>query len=456
MVVCRHLPRATVPTRSFDGWTPHARLLAAVAGVAAFTLYFWGAGRSFAYDEANTVGTFVRQGDLLRSFNTQAVFNNHPLFSFLSTAIGSVASTDEPWMRLLPAGLGAATVALFAWWAARRYGWRAAVGGAAVLATTPVFVGEVRQARGYAVVVFCALVASILLVDEVRSRSGRIAYVLAIAIAVSTHLYVLLVVLAHAGFVIARRPVEVRRLVGMGLGVGLGGLAYVGLWRTMLDASEERGRRYHAGFVWDATRELLGGGGLAMVLLLVPLAVAARHLMRRREVVLALGLPFAAVLLVWQVQRPTDLYVRFLIAAALPIAAGVAWAVHRRGWLLPFALVAAVLALVGQLDEYREEPPVRQAAEYVAGARALGLRPCAMGFPAIGAYTEPPVRYTNISQVPDCDVVVQVNTFGDDRMEALKAEYPYDWTFLRQRIVSAVPREELERGFENSGFSLPR
>lgn len=438
------------------GWAPHARLLAAVAGVAAFTLYFWGAGRSFAYDEANTVGTFVRQGDLLRSFNTQAVFNNHPLFSFLSTAIGSVASTDEPWMRLLPAGLGAATVALFAWWAARRYGWRAAVGGAAVLATTPVFVGEVRQARGYAVVVFCALVASILLVDEVRSRAGRIAYVLAIAIAVSTHLYVLLVVLAHAGFVIARRPVEARRLVGMGLGVGLGGLAYVGLWRTMLDASEARGHRYHPTFAEDAARELLGGGGLAMVMLLIPLAVAAWHLARRREVVLALGLPLAAVFVVWQVQQPTDLYVRFLIAAALPIAAGVAWAVHRRGWLLPFALAAAVFALVGQLDEYREESPVRQAAQYVAGARALGLRPCAMGFPAIGAYTDPPVRYTNISQVPDCDVVVQVNTFGDDRMEALKAEYPYDWTFLRQRIVSAVPREELERGFENSGFSLPR
>jgi hypothetical protein len=56
------------------------RLSAAALGVAAGTLYLWGAGRSFAYDEANTVGTFVRQGGLLRPFTAQAVFNNHPLF----------------------------------------------------------------------------------------------------------------------------------------------------------------------------------------------------------------------------------------------------------------------------------------------------------------------------------------------------------------------------------------
>lgn len=427
--------------------------LAAVTGTASFALYVWGAGRSFAYDEANTVGTFVRPGNLLRPFTTQAVFNNHPLFSFLSTLIGRVASTGEPWMRLLPTGLGAATVALFAWWASRRYSWQAAVAGASVLATTPVFLSEVRQARGYAIVAFCALVASIVLVDEVRSRAGRLVYVLAIAIALGTHLYVLLVVVAHAGYIVSRRPIAVRRLVDMAMGVALGGLVYVDLWRAMLDASDERGRRYHATFPVEATRELLGGGGLALVLLLIPLAAAGWTLLRRRELLLALGLPLLVVLLVWQVQRPTDLYVRFLIAAALPVAAAVTWAVHRHPRLLPIALAGAAVALHGQLDVYRTEPPIRQAAHYVAGARALGLRPCAMGYPAIGAYTDVPVRYTNISQVPDCDVVVQVNTFGDERMEALKAEYPYSWTFRGQRIVSAVPRDQLERAFEVSGFS---
>jgi hypothetical protein len=241
----------------------------------------------------------------------------------------------------------------------------------------------------------------------------------------------------------------------MALGVGLGGVVYVGLWRAMLDASAERGHQYHPTFVEDAARDMLGGGGVATALLLIPLALAAWHLVRRRDVAVALGLPLLAVLLVWQVQQPTDLYGRFLIAAALPVAAGVTWAVHRQTRLLPIVLVAAIVALAGQLDVYRVEPPIRQAARYVAGARALGLRPCAMGYPAIGAYTEPPVRYTNISQVPDCDVVVQVNTFGDERMEALKAEYPYNWTFLGQRIVSAVPRSELERAFDRMGFSPP-
>ena len=430
-------------------------MLVAALGLAAFVLYFWGAGRSFAYDEANTVGTFVRPGDLLRPFNTQAVFNNHPLFSFVSTVIGRVASTDEPWMRLLPALLGAATVAVFVWWAGRRYGWAPALAGAAVLATSPVFVGEVRQARGYATVAFCALVASIVLIDDRRTRAARVVYVVAIAIAVATHLYALLFVLAHGGYVIARRPLDWRRLVDMALGVAFGGLAYVGLWRTMLDASEERGHRYRPTFAEDAARDLLAGGGIAMVVLAGLLAIACWHLGRRLEVIVAVLLPLAALAFVWQVQRPTDLYVRFLIAAALPVAAGVTWAVHRHRWLLPLALGVAVASLASQLDEYREEPPVRQAAQYVAGARALGLRPCAMGFPAIGAYTDVPVRYTNISQVPDCDVVVQVNTFGDGRMAALKAEYSYDWTFLRQRIVSSVSREELEAAFEESGFYPP-
>jgi hypothetical protein len=427
-------------------------VLAGVCVAAAFTLYFWGAGRSFAYDEANTVGTFVRPGDLLRPFTTQAVFNNHPLFSFLSTLIGLVTSTDEPWMRLLPALLGATTVGLFAGWAARRYGWTAALAGAAVLATTPVFVGEVRQARGYAIVALCALVASIVLVDGLRSRAARAAYVAAIAAGVATHLYMLLVVLAHAGYVLARRPLDVRRLVQMAGGVALGGLAYVGLWRTMIDASEERGSRYRPTFVEDAARGLLAGRGVAMVALAAILAVAAWHLGRRLDVTAAILGPAAAIVVVWQVQRPTDLYVRFLIAAALPIAAAVAWVVHRHRWVLPIALAVSVGALVSQLDELREEPPVRRAAQYVAGARALGLRPCAMGYPAIGAYTDAPPRYTHISQVPDCDVVVQVNVFGDGRMAALKAVYPYDWVFLEQRIVSAVPREALEAAFREHGF----
>src|SRR3954462_7198160 len=101
--------------------------LPAVVAVASFALYYVDAGRPFGYDEAETVGNFVRQGSPLRPFTHQIVFNNHPTFSFVLVLMRHVGGFGEAWMRLLPALLGAATVGLFAWWARRRYGWPAAV-----------------------------------------------------------------------------------------------------------------------------------------------------------------------------------------------------------------------------------------------------------------------------------------------------------------------------------------
>lgn len=442
------LAQAKPPARTADR---AVRVLVAVSGVAAFSLYFYAARRSFTYDEANTIGTFVREGDLLRPFRTQAVFNNHPIFSFAETVIARISSSGEPWMRLLPALLGAGTVALFAWWSGRRLGWVAALAGSAVLATAPIFVVEVRQARGYALVVFCALVASILLVDDVDTPAGRIGYAAAIAVGVGTHLYVLLVVLAHIGYLIARRPLDRARLGGAAIGVGLGGLAYLGMWRSIIDSARARGHQYHHAFATDVTKGLLGRSAAPMVLLALLLVVAARDLLRRREILTALALPGVAVAGIWMVVRPTDLYPRFLIAAVLPVAAAVAWAVCRHRWLLPVAILASASALAAQHHDFQVEPPIREAAQLVAAARELGLRPCAMGYPAIGAYTEPPARFTDVAQVPDCDVVVQVNTFGDEIMDRLRSHYPQHWVFRNQKVVSAVPRSKLLHSFDGFG-----
>jgi len=189
----------------------------------------------------------------------------------------------------------------------------------------------------------------------------------------------------------------------------------------MIDSAQARGHQYHPAFAADVTKGLLGRSAVPMILLALLLVVAARDLLRRREIVAALSLPGVAVVGIWMVVQPTDLYPRFLIAAVLPVAAAVAWAVRRQRWLLPVALVAAASALAAQHHDFQVEPPIREAAQLVASARELGLRPCAMGYPAIGAYTEPPVRFTDIAQVPDCDVVVQVNTFGDEIMDRPRA-----------------------------------
>ncbi|MDQ1519463.1 MAG: hypothetical protein QOI55_536 [Actinomycetota bacterium] len=420
--------------------------LAACAGVAAFALYYVGAGRPFGYDEAETVGNFVRQGSLLRPFQRQIVFNNHPMFSFALVLMRHVGGIGEAWMRLLPALLGAATVGLFAWWAQRRYGPRAAVAGALVLATCPLFASQVRQARGYALIVFCALVASIVLVDDVRSRAGRITYVVAMAIAVGTHLYALLVVLGHLGFVLARpraRDARVTDAIQVALPVMLGSLAYIGIWRGMKQvASLNRGYN-HPAFPSQVLHGLLGRGLVSIAILVVLLGLAARDLLRRPEILAAVVLPVAGLLWIWKIDQPRELYPRFMIAAALPIAAVVAWSVHRHPRWLAAAIVAAVALLVPQFGSWNHEPPVKATARYVDAARSLGLRPCAFSPWPLGAYTALPRQLTRVQDAPACDVVVQVGAFGRALVPSLRTQFAYSWSNHGLAVLSRVPRVQL-------------
>jgi hypothetical protein len=415
-----------------------------VAAVVACCFYLWHASRPFGYDEAETVGNFVRQGSLLRPFTHQIVFNNHPMMSFLLVLVGSVAGYHETAMRVLPAVLGAATVGVFAWWADRRYGWAGAIGGAAVLATVPLFVEQARQARGYMLIVFCALVASIVLVDDVRSRAGRVVYVAAIATAVATHLYAGLVVLAHAGYILGELRTRRWRLVDLAVGVAIGALAYVAIIRKMIEVARDSRGVAHPEFPRLVGHGLLGEHRLAMWVLLGFAAVCAIGLARRRDVVLAAALPAAAVLWVWKVNEPLYLYARFLVPAALPLAAAVAWALKRWPWLLPVALLAAWSVLQPQFEGLDREPPVKHLAQLVDHARARGLQPCAFSPWALGAYTELPPQVRKVDAARGCDVIVQVGGFTAGLVPRLRDRYAYAWRVGNGIVLSQVPRAELE------------
>ncbi len=415
-----------------------------VAAVVAFCGYYSHAGRPFGYDEAETVGNFVRQGSLLRPFTHQIVFNNHPMMSFLLVVVGSIGGYGEAAMRLLAGLLAAATLGLFAWWSDRRYGWPAAIGGTAVLATVPLFVEQARQARGYMLIVFCSLVASIVLVDDVRSRAGRITYVVAIALAVATHLYAGLVVLAHAGYMIGDLNSRRWRLVDLATGVAVGSLAYVAIIRKMLeDASRTRGVA-HPEFPDLVEHGVLGERHLSMWLLLGFAAVCAIGLARRRDVVLAAALPALAVLWVWKVNEPLHLYARFLVTLALPLAAAVAWTLKRWPLLLPVALLAAWAMLDPQLPGINREPPVKHLAQLVDATRAQGLQPCAFSPWPLGAYTDLPPQVREVDQADGCDVIVQVGGFGADLLPQLRGDYRYAWRVGNGTVLSQVPRTELE------------
>ncbi|MDQ3642368.1 MAG: glycosyltransferase family 39 protein, partial [Actinomycetota bacterium] len=164
------------------------------AGLAMVTFlgYLPGSGRSLDFDSAQTVGMFVKTGPPWSAFRLQAAFNNHPLFSFLEQLVRVVTGrTDAAAMRVLPVLCGALAVGVLTWFAARRHGLLAGLAAGALLATNPTFLSLSRAARGYSLLVLCAIVATILVADDRpdRSRWSDLAYVAVAGMGLATHLY---------------------------------------------------------------------------------------------------------------------------------------------------------------------------------------------------------------------------------------------------------------------------
>src|SRR5579885_642940 len=112
----------------------------AALGLVAFVAYLPGIGRSLDFDSAQTVGMFVKPGPPWDVFRRQAVFNNHPAFSFLEQLVRvATGRSDAATMRVLPILFGAAAVAVLTWYAARRHGLAAGLVAGGLLAANPTF-----------------------------------------------------------------------------------------------------------------------------------------------------------------------------------------------------------------------------------------------------------------------------------------------------------------------------
>ncbi len=354
-----------------------------VALAGSFALYIAWPRRPFSYDEAVTVGLFAKNPSVWAPFRKQFVFNNHPAFSFLLAVTRRVVGNDVAWMRVVPAAIGAVCVALLGGWTARRLGVAAGIAAAALLGTNPLFVPLARSARGYGLLALCALVATILLVapDTWASRAG---YVFAIGLGVATHLYAFLVVAAHAVYLAVERRWS--WLVLLCLGSSLGLVAYAWTWRTLLRTGRARRGAANHDFLSQSAKLLLGNGPLAITIVTVLFAFGLYTLARRPVLLLAAAVPVVCVLLIWKVERPNDMYPRFLVVGVVGIAYIAARGVARAHWLLIPALVASAAMLLPQLPHLDAYGVVEQGAIEVTAARAAGLRPCAVGSQSLLAY----------------------------------------------------------------------
>lgn len=412
-------------------------------GLVTFVAYLPGLGRSLDFDSAQTVGLFVKPGPPWDAFRRQAVFNNHPAFSFLEQLVRVVTGrSDAATMRLLPILFGAAAVAVLTWFAARRHGLAAGLVAGALLAANPTFAALSRAVRGYSLLVLCAVVATVLVAEDRPGapRWRELAYVGVAGVGLATHLYMLPVVAAHAGAVAARHRLPAWRARFLGVAV-VAGLAYAGMAAAMVNGAEAHARVFRAGLPWRVAVMATGGGWASV--LVAPLVVAGAALVLRHSRATrgaAVALAFVLFLL-WAGLQSSALTERFFVWLVPGAAYLAAVAVGRLRWaaVAPGAASAALALSVALAGATADPTGYRQAAALIHRAAAAGLRTCVVdvGVPPMLAYLDSPRDFaavTDPAQLDGCDVLVvatwwptTADWFSRDRavIAAAEASYPF-------------------------------
>lgn len=425
--------------------TPSWPLVCVLAGALFFGLAMIGSTRSLGFDEATSFAYFIAtpspfdvfgRGDYLGLPLMEISTNNHPLFNFIEHLLFSASHLRAEWIyRVLPAACAAACVTVIGLVTVARAGVAGSSAAMLFLATNPMFDDEAHALRGYTLFLVAVLLATACL----RRRWGAF-YALCVAVALATHLYLLLVLPAHV--LLAHRWWSLRRaLPWMLAGIAGGAIPYVGLVSALAAHTHSQGQVWRPDFPFQMVAYLTGGPvvvAFALIFALVPLGIFAE---RREPALWGLLFVYAAVVVfVWYVMRPAELYPRFFFFL-LP---GVAWLVGAavRRWPLTIAIVvaAAGVSIVQQAPESgRNQLPIREAAVILDShpggciiARDQYVMP---------AYTR---RYTLVSR-PDelsgCSYVVAV-TWTIDAAVARRAagEFP-----VQEQLPAIFPGYWLRR-----------
>lgn len=410
----------------------------AVLGVATFAAYLPGLGRSLDFDSAETVGLFVKEGPPWAAFRHQAVFNNHPMFSFLEQLVRVVTGqTDAATMRLLPIACGAVAVGVLTWFVVRRHGLLAGLTAGLVLAANPTFTGLSRSVRGYSLLSLCAVVSTVLVAEERpgRSRWYDVGYVLVAGLGLATHLYMVPVVIAQLGAVVARRRLDHRwRECFIGVLV-VAGLAYAGMARAMVDASAAHARTFQPGIPWRVVTMATGGGWASAVI--APLVVVGAVVVLRGRGARGAAIALAAVLVsLWVGMQSSALTDRFFVWLVPGVAYLVAVAVGRIPAGAVLGAAWTVLALVLVIPAYTAEPTnYRLSAALLRRVDASGGRGCVVGVgvsPML-AYLDAPRQFAVVAdpaELDGCDVVLVATWWHTTK----------PWFAADNRVVDAAER----------------
>jgi hypothetical protein len=391
---------------------------------------------------------FVNGGSPWKALTTQFVFNNHQMFSVIQAVAWRIGLVGETSQRLLPVICGAAAVGLLTWWIGRRTDAFAGAFAGLLLLANPIFVVEFRTLRGYSLATLAVLVAAIATERSWRDLRTRWLVVASIAmvVAVTTHTYSALPLVVVALVTAVLQQLRVAHLIAWLLAAISAFLLQLPLVDDVRSTSAARGSRYLPEFGRQVVEVYLGQTRVVVIIMAVLSTVGLWTLGRRsRRVAAALaasiGVVAVAVLLLWQVIEPYDLYPRFFVAMAPYLAALTAFGVHaipaRLGVVAGALTVSLLVPNLGRVVDHK--PTIREAAALVDAARAGGRAVCGANTVPLSAYTEP-VRSIDRAVLDqpasygDCEVFVAVLGIRGEGRTVAGERYEH-WIDLGDGIV---------------------
>src|SRR5437899_3048711 len=413
-------------------------------GAATAGAYLIGSGRSFGYDAAATFANFVATPNLVDAFAVHSALpsiplkyiasNDHVFLSLVSHVIYSLTgSRSEVVYRLVPALAAGGTVGVSAAVLAKRFGLMAGACAGIFIATTPLFVANSRDLRGYSLRALRARWATPPLPPGGRGwgRGARVVYAVLMGLAIATHVFAVVVLVAHVVWIGLRRSwPELRKLAPAwiaALAIGVVANANIEVMEFVQHGFPSS--QFDPTFPRDLVLFLLGAPVLLAVGLWLSTVGLGLWAVRREPLVWAsIAVVAAVVAVLWLVLQPAYLYPRFFAFLIPGIAFLVAAAIQRWKVLAPVVLAGAVAAVVAQAPGYTQDPlALPQAAAELDRAQAAGGTACVIHSDesVLAAYTTRFKVVTTADELAGCDEVVVVSWNVDLALRDLAAqEFP--------------------------------
>jgi hypothetical protein len=438
--------------------TRRATIAGVVLGLVTTAVYMIGAGRSYGYDAAATFANFIATPSLLDAFAVHAALpsiplksiasNDHVLLSLISHLIySSTGSRSEIVYRLLPALAAGGTVGVMATVLSRKFGLLAGISAALFIATDPLFVENSRDLRGYSLAALCSVLATLLLIDERRTRLRLLAYGLLMGLAIAAHVFAIVVLAGHFVWIATRRsmPALMQLIPAWLLAATIGIAANANIEYMELVQHGFPPSLFNPTFPLYLVLFLLGAPVvLALGLWLSTAGLGMWVLRREPRLWASVAVVAAVVAVLWLGLQPAYLYPRFFIFLIPGCAYLMAAAIQRWKVLAPVVVLGAVVAAAGQVTGYTEDPlALPQAAAFIDREHTAGRVVCVLRSDdqVLAAYTTEFKVVSSAQELGECDAVVVVSWNVDLPLRDLAAEQ-----FPKGKLLPAYyPAVVLER-----------